>query len=71
MKLKELRMIWITQKYLKMIVEKTIEKALAIPKEQLRNEKLNTNDDIFSFISTSYLSNSNVFLKVREIHGNL
>lgn len=46
MKLKELRMIWITQKYLKMIVEKTIEKALAIPKEQLRNEKLNTNDDI-------------------------
>lgn len=53
MKLKELRMIWITQKYLKMIVEKTIEKALAIPKEQLRNEKLNTNDDIFSFISTS------------------
>ena len=54
-----------------MIVEKTIEKALAIPKEQLRNEKLNTNDDIFSFISTSYLSNSNVFPKVREIHGNL
>lgn len=71
MKLKELIMVWITEKYLKMIVEKTIEKALAIPKEQLRNEKLNTNDDIFSFISTSYLSNSNVFPKVREIHGNL
>ena len=71
MKLKELRMIWITQKYLKVIVEKTIEKALAIPQEQLRNEKLNNNDDIFSFISTSYLINSNVFPKVREIHGNL
>ena len=35
MKLKELRTILKTQKYPKMVVEKGIEKALAIPQEQL------------------------------------
>ena len=38
MKLKELKAILKTQKYPKMVVEKRIEKALAIPQEQLRSE---------------------------------
>ena len=37
MKLKELRTILKTQKYPKMVVEKEIGKALAIPQEQLRS----------------------------------
>ena len=46
MKLKELRTILELRKYPKMVVEKGIEKALAIPLEQLRNEKLKKKDDI-------------------------
>ena len=46
MKLKELRTILKLRKYPKMVVEKGIEKALAIPLEQLRNEKLKKKDDI-------------------------
>ena len=52
MKLKELRTILKTQKYPKMVVEKGIEKALAIPQEQLRSEKLKKKDDILPFLST-------------------
>ena len=51
-KLKELRTILKTQKYPKMVVEKEIEKALAIPQEQLRSEKMKKKDDILPFIST-------------------
>ena len=40
MKLNELRTFLKTQKYPKMVVEKRIEKALAIPQEQLRSKKL-------------------------------
>ena len=71
MKLKELRTILKTQKYPKMIVEKGIEKALAIPHEQLRSEKLKKKDDILPFISTYIPNNPNVFPKVREIYRNL
>ena len=46
MKLKEPRTILKTQKYPKMVVEKRIEKALAIPPEQLRSEKLKNKDDV-------------------------
>ena len=46
MKLKELKAILKTQKYPKMVVEKGIEKALAIPQEQLRSEKLKNKDGI-------------------------
>ena len=66
MKLKELRTILKTQKYQKMVVEKRIEKALAIPQEQLRSEKLKKTDNILPFISTYNPTNPNVFLKVRE-----
>ena len=51
-----------------MIVEEGIEKALAIPQEQLRSEKLKNNDDVLPFISTYKANNSNVILKVREIY---
>ena len=71
MKLKELRTILKTQKYPKMVLEKGIEKSLAIPQEQLRSEKLKKKDDILPFISTYNPNNSNVFPKVREIYGNL
>ena len=54
-----------------MVVEKRIEKALAIPQEQLRSEKLKQKDDILPFISTCNPNNSNVFPKIREIYGNL
>ena len=67
MKLKELRTILKTQKYPKMVVEKGIEKALAIPQEQLRSEKLKKKDDILPFISAYNPNNPNVFPKVREI----
>ena len=54
-----------------MVVEKGIEKALAVPQEQLRNEKLKKKDDILLFIPTYNPNNSNVFPKVTEIYGNL
>ena len=54
-----------------MVVEKGIKKAVAIPQEQLRNEKLKKKDDILPFISTYNPNNPNVFLKVREIYRNL
>ena len=55
-----------------MVVEKGIEKALVIPQEQRRSEKLKRNDDILPFISTYNLNNSNVFpKKLREIYQNL
>ena len=54
-----------------MVVEKGIEKALAIPLEQLRNEKLKKKDDIWPFIPTYNPNNPNVFPKVTEIYGNL
>ena len=71
MKLKELRTILKTQKYPKIFIEKEIEKALAIPQEQLRNEKLEKKDDILPFTSKYNPNNPNVFPKVREIYGNL
>ena len=71
MKLKELRTILKNQKYPKMVLEKGIEKALAIPQEQLRSQKLKKKDDILPFISTYNPNNPNVFSKVREIYGNL
>ena len=46
MKLKELKTILKIQKYPKKVVEKGIEKALAIPQEQLRSEKLKNKDGI-------------------------
>ena len=71
MKLKELRTILKTQKYLKMVVEKGIEKALAIHQEKLRNGKLKNNDNILRFTSTYDANNSNDFPKVREMYRNL
>ena len=49
-----------------MVVEKGIEKALAIPQEQHRSKKLKKNH-----ISAYNPNNPNVFPKVREINGNL
>ena len=54
-----------------MVVEKGIERALAIPQEQLRSEKLKKKDYILPFISTYNPNNQNVLPKVREIYGNL
>ena len=54
-----------------MVVEKGIEKALAISQEQLRSEKLKKKDGILPFISTYIPQNPNVFPKVREIYRNL
>ena len=71
MKLKELRTILKTQKYPKMVAEKGIEKALAIPQEQLRSEKLKKKDKILPFICTYNPNNPNMFPKVREIYRNL
>ena len=71
MKLKELKTILKSQKYPKMVVEKRIEKALAVPQEQLTSEKLKKKDDILPFISTYNPNNPNVFPKVREIDRNL
>ena len=67
MKLKELRTILKTQKYPKMVVEKGIEKARAIPQAQLRSEKLKKKDDILPSISTCNPNNPNMFPKSREI----
>ena len=66
MRLTELRKILKTQKYPKMVVEKGIKKALAIPLEQLSSEKLKR-----PFLSTYNPNNANVFRKVREIDRNL
>ena len=49
MKLKELRTISKTQKYSKKVVEKGIEKAVSIPREQLRSENLKNNESILPF----------------------
>ena len=70
MKLKVLRTILKTQKYLKMVVEKGIEKAVTIPQEQLRSEKLKKKVNILPFISTYNPNNPNLFPKVREIYEN-
>ena len=70
MNVKELRTILKTLKYPEMVVEKGIEKALAIPQDQLRSEKVKNNDDILPFISTRNSNNSNVFLRLREIYRN-
>ena len=66
MKLKELKTIFKAQKYPKMVVEKGIAKALAIPQEQLRSEKLKKKNDILPFISIYNPNNPNVFAKIRE-----
>ena len=71
MKRQEVRIILKTEQYPKVAVEIRIEKALAIPQYQLRSEKLKNNDDILPFITTYNPNNPNVFLKVREIYGNL
>ena len=57
MNVKELRTILKTLKYPEMVAEKGIEKALAIPQDQLRSEKVNNNDDILPFISTRNSNN--------------
>ena len=49
-----------------MVVGKRIEKALAIPQEQLRSEKLKKKDNILPFISTYYRNDPNMFPKVRD-----
>ena len=69
MNVKELRTILKTLKYPEMVAEKGIEKALAIPQDQLRSEKVNNNDDILPFISTRNSNNWNVFPR-REIYRN-
>ena len=61
-RLKELRTILKTQKYPKMVVEIGIEKALAVPQEQLRSNKLKNEDDILTFIST-YNPNHQTFFQ--------
>ena len=68
MNVKELRTILKTLKYPEMVAEKGIEKALAIPQDQLRSEKVK-NDDILPFISTRNSNNWNVFPR-REIYRN-
>ena len=65
MKLKELRTILKTKKYSKMVVKKGVEKALTIPQEQLRSEKLKKKDDILPLISIYNPNDTNVFPKVR------
>ena len=69
MNVKELRTILKTLKYPEMVAEKGIEKALAIPQDQLRSEKVK-NDDILPFISTRNSNNWNVFPRLREIYRN-
>ena len=68
LKLKELRAILKTQKYPKTVVEKGIEKALAIPQEHLTKEKRKKKNDTLPFISTYNQNNPNVLPKVREIY---
>ena len=63
MKVKELRTILKTQRYPKIIAEKRIEEALAVPQEQLRSKKLKNNNDILSFISICNPNSSNLFPK--------
>ena len=62
----ELRTILKSQKYSKTFFVKGIEKALAIPQEQLRSEKLKSNDSILPFISTYNPNNPSMFPKERE-----
>ena len=71
MKLKELKAFLKSQKHPKMVDEKGIEKALAIPYEQLRSEKLKKKDSILPFISTYNPNDPNVLTKVRGIYRNL
>ena len=71
LRLKELRAILKTQKYQKMVVEKGIEKALAVPQEQRRSEKLKKKDNILPFIFTYNPNNPKMFPKVREIYGSV
>lgn len=52
-----------------MVIEKGIKKALAIRKEQLRNEKLKNNADILPFVTTYNLINSKAFLKLRNLES--
>ena len=70
MKLQELIIILKTQKYPQLTVQKGIEKPFAVPQEQLRSEKLKSNN-ILPFISTYNPNSSKVFPKVREIYGNI
>ena len=46
-----------------MVVENGIEKALAIPQEQLRSNKLKNEDDILTFISTYNSNHQTCFQK--------
>ena len=71
MKLKELKTILKIQKYPDMIVEKGIEKALAVLQKQLKSENLKKYNNILPFISTYNPKNSKVFPKVTEIYRNL
>ena len=66
LKLKELRATLKTQKYPETVVEKGIEKTLAISQEHPRKEKLKKKDDTLPFISTYNHNNPNVLPKVRE-----
>ena len=69
MKLKELRTILKTQKYPKIFVEKEIEKALVIPQEQLRNEKLKRKTIFYHLHLHIILIIQTCFQ--RKIYGNL
>ena len=53
MKVKELRIILKTQRYPKIIAEKRIEEALAMPQEQLKCEQFKNKDDVLSSISNN------------------
>ena len=63
LKLKELRTILKPQKYPKLVIEKGIEKDLAIRQEQLRTEKLKNIDNILPFGSKFNLIILNCFQK--------
>ena len=65
LKLKEVTTILKTQKYPKVVFDKGIEKALAVPQEQLRSENLKKKDHVLPFISTYYPNNLNVLPKER------
>ena len=54
-----------------MIVEKEIEKAVAIPQEQIRSEKLQNVDNILPFISTHNHTNLTVFQIERKTSKTL
>ena len=74
MKLKELRTLLKPQKISKNGCLKGIERALAIPQDEVKkwkSEKLKKKDYILPFISTHNPNNPNVLSKVRKIYGNL